>query len=212
MSLTHSTARTGQLPDWVRHEGTRFRVVHFETAVDADIDKVWAEVADNYVDVQKVQPGIVASYGLPGEPEVGPGAVRHCDIDFGGRDVAIKERIIDWIDEPDYKEYTYDVYETKGFPARVFNTWSVRRGSDGKTYLRNVFYFRMKPFVMTYFSVGQIRSAARGGVLGYKFFLETGRPATSPAEIDRHAASAEARTVHRIRPLSMPSPAPEAAS
>jgi len=126
--------------------------------------------------------------------------------------VAIKERIIDWIDDPDYKEYTYDVYETKGFPARVFNTWSVRRGSDGKTYLRNVFYFRMKPFVMTYFSVGQIRGAARGGVLGYKFFLETGRPATSPAEIDRHAASVEARTVHRPRPLSVPSPAPEAAS
>ena len=189
MSLTLPTAPTRKVPDWVRHDGVRYRAVAFETSVDADIDTVWAEVAGNYVGVVSVQPAIVASYGLPGEPEVGPGADRHCDIDFNGRDVAIKERIIDWIDEPAYKEYTYDVYESKGFPARVFNTWSVRRGSDGKTYLRNVFYFRMKPFVMTYFSVGQIKGAARGGVLGYKYFLETGRAASSSG---RH------RTVHGI--------------
>ncbi len=189
MSLTNPTVRTTQLPDWVHHDGTRFRAIDFEAVIDADLDRVWAEVADNYVNVQNVQPAIVASYGLPGEPEIGPGAVRHCDIDFNGRDVAIKERIIDWIDEPDYKEYTYDVYESKGFPARVFNTWSVRRGSDGKTYLRNVFYFRMKPFVMTYFSVGQIRGAARGGVLGYKYFLETGRAAAGPEDIERHATA-----------------------
>ncbi len=190
MSLATANSRTGHLPDWIIHQGTRYRAVSFETVVESDVDTVWAELADNYVDVQKVQPAIVASYGLPGEPEVGPGAVRHCDIDFGGRDVAIKERIIDWIDEPDYKEYTYDVYETKGFPARVFNTWSVRRGSDGKTYLRNVFYFRMKPFVMTYFSVGRIEGAARGGVLGYKYFLETGRAAATPGDIERYAAAA----------------------
>lgn len=214
MSLTDPNVPTRQLADWVKHKGIRFRVVHFETAIDADIDKVWAEVADNYVHVQNVQPGIVASYGLPGEPEVGPGAARHCDIDFNGRDVAIKERIIDWIDAPDYKEYTYDVYETKGFPARVFNTWSVRRGSDGRTYLRNVFYFRMKPFVMTYFSVGQIKGATRGGVLGYKYFLETGRSATSPAELERHAAAASPGTRSAIKPapLSISSPEPDTAS
>ena len=128
MSLTVPSIRTRHLPKWVRHDDTRFRVVDFETAIDADVDTVWSEVAGNYVNVQNVQPAIVASYGLPGEPETGPGAVRHCDIDFNGRDVAIKERIVDWIDEPDYKEYTYDVYESQGFPARVFNTWSVPGG------------------------------------------------------------------------------------
>ena len=189
MSLTQPNTKTRRLPDWVTHNGKRFRAVDFETVVDADIDSVWAELADNYVNVQDVQPAIVASYGLADEPEIGLGAVRHCDIDFNGRDVAIKERITDWIDEPDHKEYTYDVYESKGFPATVFNTWSVRRGSDGKTYLRNVFYFRMKPFVMTYASVGQIRKAAEGGVLGYKYYLETGRPASGPEEIKRYAES-----------------------
>lgn len=174
MSLTTTNTPTTEIPDWIDHEGTRFRAVDFETVVDVDIDTAWAELAGNYVDVQQIQAPIVASYGLPGEPETGPGAVRHCDIDFNGRDVAIKERIIDWIDTPRHKEYTYDVYETKGFPARVFNTWSVRVGPDGRTHLRNVFYFRMKPAVMTRPSTGKIRTAARNGVLGYKHFLETG--------------------------------------
>lgn len=189
MSLTNPNIPTRQLPKWVTHEGIRYRAVAFETAVDVDIDTAWAELADNYCGVVQVQPSIVASYGLPGEPEVGLGAVRHCDIDFNGKDVAIKERIIDWIDESDHKEYTYDVYETKGFPARVFNTWSARRGSDGKTYIGNVFYFRMKPAIMTYFTGGQIAQAARGGVLGYKYFLENGQPASGPDEIkDRYPA------------------------
>ena len=184
MSLINPNTPTTDVPEWVTHEGTRYRAVAFETTVDADIDAVWAELAGNYVAVQNVQPAIVASYGLPDEPEVGPGAVRHCDIDFNGRDVAIKERIIDWIEEPNHREYTYDVYETKGFPARVFNTWSVRVGPDGETLLRNVFYFRMKPAIMTRFSVGQIAKAARNGVLGYAYYLETGEAAPGPAAID----------------------------
>lgn len=194
MSLINPNIPTGDIPDWVTHEGTRYRVAAYETAVQADLDTVWAELADNYVDVQNVQPAIVASYGLTDEPEVGPGAVRHCDIDFNGRDVAIKERIIDWIEQPDHKEYTYDVYETKGFPARVFNTWSVRLGPGGETLLRNVFYFRMKPAIMTRFSVGQITKAARNGVLGYAYYLETGAAAPSPAAIDeRYPSLAAAR-------------------
>lgn len=52
-------------------------------------------------------------------PASGPGAVRHCDINFKGKKVAIDERIIDWIDTPTHKEYTYDVYESKGFPAAI---------------------------------------------------------------------------------------------
>ncbi len=188
MSLVNPNAPTGQSPDWVTYEGTRFRVATFETSVDTDLDTAWAELADNYVGVQNVQPAIVASYGLPNEPEIGPGAVRHCDIDFNGKDVAIKERIIDWVDEPDHKEYTYDVYETKGFPAKVYNTWVARRGSDGKTYIRNVFYYRMRPFPMTYFAGKQISDAARGGVLGYKYYLETGQPAASPEAIQARYA------------------------
>ena len=67
----------------------------------------------------------------------------------------------------------------------------------------------MKPFVMTYLSVRQISGAARGGVLGYKYFLETGQAASSPAEINRYAASADAHPVPSgRRPSSAPAPEP----
>ena len=190
MSLTQKSVPTRDVPRWVKADGMRLRAVSFETEIDADIDTVWAELADNYVNIHQIQAPITASYGLTNEPETGPGAVRHCDINFNGRKVAIKERITDWIDRPDHKEYTYDVYETKGFPARVFNTWRVRVGSDGKTYLANVFYYRMQPAVMTRFMTGQMRRAARNGVLGYKHFLETGQRKTDHKEIVAQYAAA----------------------
>ncbi len=189
MSLNQPSTPTNQVPDWVTVDGKRFRAVSYETLVDANIDSVWAELAGNYVNIDQVSAPITASYGLAGEPEIGPGAARHCDIDFNGRAVAVKERIIDWIDRPDHKEYTYDVYESVGFPAKVFNTWVVRVGPDGKTYLRNVFYFRMKPAILTRPSTGKLRTAARNGVLGYKHFLETGEGNVHPSVlVEQYAA------------------------
>ncbi len=188
MSLTDPNAVTGQIPDWVTHDGTRYRAIVFETEVEASIDDVWAVLHDGYVDIQDTHAPVKASYGLPGEPETGLGAVRHCDLDFRGRDVAIKERIIDLIDRPGHKEYTYDVYESKGFPARVFNTWRVRIGAGGETLLANVFFYRMRPAVLTRPMTGQIRGAARGGVLAYKHYLETGERRLAVDEIQRRYA------------------------
>lgn len=183
MSLTQPLVPTTDLPTWVRHAGTRFRAVSFEIAVQTGIDQAWAEVAGNYVDVAQVHKQIVKSYALPGQPETGPGAARHCDIDFNGRPVAIKERIIDWVDTPDHKEYTYDVYESHGFPAKVLNTWSIRIGPDGRTYLRNIFFYRMRPPIMTRLMVGRIHGAVRGTVLGYKHLLETGERQIDPTTL-----------------------------
>jgi hypothetical protein len=188
MSLINQGEQTVTVPHWVTIEGKRFRAVEFETAVDTDIDTAWAELHGNYVNIQDIQAAIIDSYGLPGEPETGMGAVRHCDIDFNGKEVAIKERIIDLIELPDHREYTYDVYESKGFPARVYNTWRLRVGPRGETLLANVFYYRMQPAIMTRFMVGQITGAARGGVLGYKHFFETGERKTPAAEIRRRYA------------------------
>ena len=187
MSLTNPNRRTGDLPKWLRHEGRRLRVVSFEAEVDADLDTVWDELAGQYAHVQDVQPAVVSSWAVPDEPETGLGAARHCDLDFKGRDVAIKERIIDWIEDPDHREYTYDVYETVGFPARVFNTWSVRRSAEGRTLLRNVFYFRMKPSIMTRFFTRQLTEATRTGVNGYIRFIESGGREDAPTPLTRVA-------------------------
>jgi hypothetical protein len=176
MSLTRPGVPTpANLPQWITHADTRFRVVSFAAPVDADIAAAWDELAGNYVNVHKIQRPIVDSHALPGEPHTGPGAVRHCDIDFNGRPVSVKERIIDWIDGPAYREYTYDVYETRGFPARAFNTWSIRETRSGSVELRNVFYFRMRPALLTRPFTSRIATAARNGVLGYKHYLETGQ-------------------------------------
>lgn len=106
-------------PKWVTIDGKRFGAAVFEIPVDADIDAVWAELADNYANVADLQAPITKSYVVGDAPASGPGAVRHCDINFKGKKVAIDERIIDWIDTPTHKEYTYDVYESKGFPAAI---------------------------------------------------------------------------------------------
>lgn len=190
MSLTAPNTPTDTVPKWVTRDGTKFRAIVFETAVDASLDTVWAELHDNYVGIQDTHAAIKASYGLPGEPVSGLGAVRHCDLDFKGKDVAIKERIIDLVDRPDHKEFTYDVYETKGFPARVYNTWRVRRGSNGDTLLSNVFYYRMQPSALTRPFARQIAGAAQGGVLGFKHFFETGERKAPADKINELYAAA----------------------
>lgn len=188
MSLTEPLVPTTSLPKWVTYQSTRFRVVSYETAVQTSIDDAWAELGGNWLEISKVQKAIVKSYGLPG-PQTGTGAARHCDIDFNGKPVVVKERIIDWIDTPDHKEYTYDVYESTGFPAKVYNTWSLRKGQDGRTYLRNVFFYRMRPAIMTRPMAGQIFTATRGGALGYKHVLETGERLVDPKALTARYAN-----------------------
>ena len=174
MSIWKQGKPTGDLTKWVIIDGKRFGVAEFETEVVASIDDVWQELAGNYVGVADVHTPIITSYGYPDEPSTGPGAVRHCDLNFKGKKVSIDERIIDWIDTPNHREYSYDVYRSKGFPAKVYNTWSVRVDGDGRTWLRNVFYFRMRPAASTRLTFGQMATATLNGVLGYIHFLETG--------------------------------------
>lgn len=186
MSLLTPAQPTTEVEKWVTIDGKRFGAASFEIEVEASIDDVWNELAGNYVNVANIQGPITSSYGYEGEPETGPGAVRHCDINFKGRKVAIDERITDWVETPTHREYTYDVYRSKGFPAKVHNTWSVRTDDRGRTLLRNVFYFRMRPAAMSRPMFGQMSTAARNGVLGYKHFLETGERNPSPKVLARY--------------------------
>ncbi len=189
MSLLNPNQPTGTVAKWITHDGKRFGAASFEIDVNAPIDDVWTELADNYIDISKVTTQITNSHAVDGEPTKGPGAARHCDLTFHGRKVAIKERIIDWIDTPDHREYTYFVYETKGFPATVYNTWSVRAADDGTVKLRNVFYFRMKPAAMSRAMFGQMSGAAKTGVLGFKHYVETGEQVEDPKRLVKDFAA-----------------------
>jgi len=155
--------------------GKKFRVLYAETVVNKSVDEVWKEVAGNYIKVGEVAGQINESHCESGSITEGVGASRYCSLDFQGKTVEIKERIIEFRECGNHREFTYDVYETKNFPAKVYNTWIVRKGEDGKTYLGNVFIFRANFAPLTGMMERKLKKAGlRGGVLAYKHYLETG--------------------------------------
>jgi polyketide cyclase/dehydrase/lipid transport protein len=167
-------------------DGKKFRVMYYEYEIDKTPDEVWAEVAGNYVSVGEIAKSISESYCESGDTTEGLGAARFCNIEFGGKEIKIKERITDWNEGEDRMEYSYDVYESEGFPAKVYNTWIVRKGDDGKTYLANVFVFRAKPGFATGFMKKKLTKlkAQRNSVLTYKHYLETGEKNADPEIFD----------------------------
>ena len=163
-------------------DGKKFRVMYYEYQIDKTPEEVWDEVAGNFVDVGKIVKSVDESYCESGDVTEGLGAARFCDINFAGKSVKIKERITDWLVTDKRREFTYDVYESQGFPAKVYNTWVVRKGTDGKTYLGNTFVFRAKPGFMTGMMARRLNklNALRNSVLSYKHYLETGEKKADP--------------------------------
>ena len=167
-------------------DGKKFRVQYYEYEIDRSPQEVWEEVAGNFVNVGDIANAIDESHCESGDLEQGLGAARYCKINFNGKTVEIKERITDFKENQNRMEYTYDVYETKGFPAKVYNTWLVRRGEDGKTYLGNAFIFRAKPAFLSGMMGKRLKKlkATRNSVLTYKHYLETGEKKPDPARFD----------------------------
>lgn len=166
--------------------GKKFRVMYYEYEVNKTPDEVWAEVSGNFVNIGKIAKSVDESSCESGDTKEGLGASRYCKINFAGKTVEIKERITDFKEGAKRKEYTYDVYESKGFPAKVYNTWVVRVGDDGKTYLGNTFIFRGKPALMGGMIERKMRKmkAVRNTVINYKHYLETGEKKVDPAKFD----------------------------
>ena len=77
-----------------------------------------------------------------------------------------------------------NVYESKVFPAKVSNTWVVRVGDDGKTYLGNTFIFRGNPAFMGGMIEKKMKKMVCNSVLTYKHYLETGEKKADPAKFD----------------------------
>ena len=167
----------GNYPKKEKINGKTFRVAYYEHAINRSPEDVWAEVAGNFVDVEKVSASITESHCESGDLTEGMGAQRYCALEFANRTIQIKEEIIDYTVTDKRKEFTYDVYESKGFPAKVYNTWIVRVGDDGKTYLGTAFKMRAKfPFPTGMMMKKLIKQGGiRNGVLSYKHFLETGQ-------------------------------------
>lgn len=186
LSAQNLNATNGGYDDRRVIDGKKFRVMYYEYEIDKTPDEVWAEVAGNYVHVGEISKSISESYCESGDTTQGLGAARFCNIDFNGKEIKIKERIIEWDDSGDRMEYSYDVYESEGFPAKVYNTWVVRTGDDGKTYLANVFVFRAKPGFATGMMQKKLTKlkSLRNAVLTYKHYLETGEKNADPEIFD----------------------------
>jgi hypothetical protein len=168
-------------------DGKTFHVLFEEVEIEATVDEVWSEVSGNFVNGAEIAASLNASYCLTGGLTEGLGTERYLDINFQGKRIEAKERIIDFREDGKVRELTYEVYETKGAPIglKTYNTWYVRRGSDDRTHLGNVFIFKAKLFFLTGL-VGKMLAKSgsiRTGLLTYKHYLETGEKKVSQEEL-----------------------------
>ncbi len=157
----------------------KFRLLYEEIEIDNTIDAIWKEVAGNFVNGGEIAHSINYSKGLTGDLTSGLGAERLLNINFQGKTLEVKERIVHVTEEDNFKKFTYDVYETKGSPLNIktYNTWSVRKSDNGKVYLGNLFVIRAKPAFLTGLVSKKLKQSGsiRTGLLSYKHYLETGQ-------------------------------------
>ena len=168
--------------------GQKFHVLHQEVEIDAAVDAVWDEVAGNFVNSGEIAASINASRCLSGDLTQGLGAERFLDFDFQGTQVQAKERIVEYRQCGDTRDFTYDVYESKGSPltVKVYSTWIVRKSEEGKTYLGTAFIFRAKIAFLTGMIGQQLAKSGslRTGLLAYKHYLETGEKRLDSAKLN----------------------------
>jgi len=170
-------------------KGKRYHVQYEEVEIDATINEVWEEISGNFAKGGDIAKSINSSYGLSGDVTEGLGAERYLNIDFQGKTIEAKERIIDFKECQNHKEFTYYVYESKGSPLQVdtYFTWSTWVGDDGKTYLGTYSIFRAKLPILTGL-VGKIiakSGSLRNGILTYKHYLETGEKKVDEGRLNK---------------------------
>ncbi|MFK7770727.1 MAG: hypothetical protein AB8F94_01260 [Saprospiraceae bacterium] len=162
----------------------KFRVLYEEVVIDKSVEEVWNEVAGNFMNIDEIVTGINYTRCLSGDTTTGLDAARLCNLDFQGKTIEIKERIIDFKECGDHRELTYDVYESNGAPVKTYGTWVVKKGTDGKTYLGSVFIVRPNFGLLTGLVAKKLKkSGLRTGVLAYKHYLETGEKKVDPKKL-----------------------------
>ena len=149
---------------------TRLARVGSEVVVDAAPERVWAALAE-YGEVHTLVGAITDSSIISEDPTLGVGCERFC-ASTSARGVEVKERIIAY-EEGSF--YTYEVYESVGFPSeRFFATFGIRVDEQGQTVLYNYLDYRLKPAIMTGFMRGRLGKSTWTSVLAYKHYVETG--------------------------------------
>lgn len=165
----------------------KFHVQYQEVAINKTVEEVWAEVSGNFTSGQEVAKSIISSRCLNGVTS-GLGSERYLNIDFDGKSLEVKERIIDFKECNTQCEFTYYVYESIGTPLKVdtYFTWVVRKGDNGQTYLGTYFIYRSKPNFLTGLVGKKLAKSGslRTGVLVYKHYLETGEKKVDPKKLN----------------------------
>lgn len=165
--------------------GKKFHVLYEEVAIDKTVNEVWNEVAGNFMKIGEIAQGVNYTRCLSGDTIRGLGAARLCNLDFQGKTIEIKERIINFKECGDHRELTYDVYESTGGPVKTYGTWVVKKGDDGKTYLGSAFIFRANFGLLTGLVERKLKKEGlRSGVLTYKHYLETGEKKVSREKLN----------------------------
>lgn len=165
----------------------KFHVQYQEIAINKTVQEVWAEVSGNFANGAEIAKSIISSKSLS-EINTGLGAERYLNIDFNGKSLEVKERIIDFKECDTHCEFTYYVYESVGTPLKVdtYFTWVVRKGEKDQTYLGTYFIYRAKPNFLTGLVGKKLAKSGslRTGVLVYKHYLETGEKKVEANKLD----------------------------
>ena len=161
-------------PKKIEIKGFELNATAYEVEVNGTIEEVWKALADEYINVDQISIGIVESGPVDDHPTTGNGAVRYCDINFKGKELNIKEKIVDWKVDETNKEFMYDVYEWKNYPLKkMYQVWGVRE-ANGKVYVYNKIYYKMKNGFLNMMSGGLMKKLAKDGVTMVKHYVETG--------------------------------------
>lgn len=150
-------------------DGTEYKVIsiYHEVVVEASEEKIWKAIAHEYATIGDFHSGLISSYQVKGTPSTGIGAKRHCQID---KKMSVKEEIK--IFDESKKMYSYDVYEFKKFPGRVFRYDMGVKRRGGKNYLYGRLSYRLKPGFMTGFMKGRMKKTNIENILVYKNYIE----------------------------------------
>ena len=72
-----------------------FHVQHQEVDVKCSVDEAWNEISGNFVNGAEIAASLNASHGLSGDLVEGLGAERYLNINFLGKTIEAKERIVE---------------------------------------------------------------------------------------------------------------------
>ncbi len=148
-------------------ESVKVISIYHEVPIEADADKIWYAISDEYTKIGDFHSGIASSYQISGTPATGIGAKRHCQID---EKISVKEEIK--VFNQGKKQLSYDVYEFTKFPGKVFRYHMGINEKEGKTYLYGRLSYKLKPGIMTGFAKGRMKKINIENLLIYKNYIE----------------------------------------